>query len=80
MELHNLQQRGEIVYNEDVSREGPANNPSWTCWITIVSILPAHKQDPIGQTFWGHGDKKQVARDNAARLVLRNIGFEGIVH
>ncbi|KIO25123.1 hypothetical protein M407DRAFT_25556 [Tulasnella calospora MUT 4182] len=80
MELHNLGQRGDIKYTEDIQRDGPANAPTWRCYITVVSVLPSYDGDSIGQTFWHSADQKQVARDIAAQQVLQNIGFKGVVH
>ncbi|KAG8952346.1 hypothetical protein FRC04_004774 [Tulasnella sp. 424] len=80
MELHNMQQRGEIAYKEDITRQGTANAPTWSCYITIESLHPTYNQAKVGETYWDNADKKQAARDLAARLVLQNINFGGIVH
>ncbi|KAG8895123.1 hypothetical protein FRC00_007949 [Tulasnella sp. 408] len=80
MELHNLQQRGEVKYTEDIQQVGPANARLWTCFITIVSAGPKFKQEATGQTFWLGAEQKQAARDGAARLVLLNIGYKGPIH
>ncbi|KAG8913041.1 hypothetical protein FRC00_003198 [Tulasnella sp. 408] len=78
MELHNLKQRGEVEYKEDIV--GPPDARSWTCYFTIVSLHPKFKQEAITQTFWVSAEQKQAARDGAARLILLNIGYNGPVH
>ncbi|KAG8927060.1 hypothetical protein FRC01_008060 [Tulasnella sp. 417] len=80
MELHNPQQRGEIQFKEETEPDGPAHAHTWRCFITINFIRPPYSQDPVGQTFWYNADQKQFARDEAARQVLKNIGFSGAVH
>ncbi|KIO32173.1 hypothetical protein M407DRAFT_18977 [Tulasnella calospora MUT 4182] len=80
MELHNLKQRGDIEFVEETSKDGPANAPTWRCFITIVSVRPTYSQEHVGEPFWHNADQKQVARDGAAEQVLRNIGFNGVVH
>ncbi|KAG8912066.1 hypothetical protein FRC01_005311 [Tulasnella sp. 417] len=80
MELHNLQQRGEIQFKEETQPEGPAHDRTWRCFITINFIRLPYSQEPLGQTFWHSADQKQAARDEAARQVLKNIGFNDTVH
>ncbi|KAG9046847.1 hypothetical protein FS837_003555 [Tulasnella sp. UAMH 9824] len=80
MELHNLQQRGEVKFTEDTKQEGPTNPRPWTCYITIDYLNPKFKQEVLKQTFWLTSEQKQAARDGAARLVLLNIGYNGLVH
>ncbi|KAG8922339.1 hypothetical protein FRC01_014166 [Tulasnella sp. 417] len=80
MELHNLQQRGEIKYTEDTQSAGPANARTWSCFITVDSVGLAYNRGSIQETFWHNADQKQAARDGAAKQVLLNIGFNGAVH
>lgn len=47
MELHNMQQRGEIAYKEDITRQGTANAPTWSCYITSELQSAFFLSDPL---------------------------------